>query len=87
MVVTKWEITDGEKAAIAEEIGDVQLASPVTIYRRYEDTEPQWDLKFDLKRAIANLETKEKLDEEEIKPLTALQASGNGAECAKGSRR
>src|SRR5438309_237118 len=70
VVTTKWTITDEEKAAIRKEIGDALLDKPVTIYRRYGDAEPQWEeLPIDFKKAVENLITSEKLDEEERQPL------------------
>ena len=75
VVTTKWEITEDEKAAIAAEIGDAQVTSPITISRRFADTEPRWNIEIDYKKAVENLIAKEKLDEEECKPVMAAKNS------------
>lgn len=69
VVVTKWELSQEEKASITEKIGDALIDQPVTVYRRYEDAEPQWHLPIDYKKAIQNLIALEGLNEEERLPL------------------
>src|ERR1700674_2826268 len=55
VVSTKWTVTDEEKKTIEGEIGDALLDKPVVISRRYEDTEPTWELPIDFVKAAKNL--------------------------------
>jgi ABC-type transport system involved in cytochrome c biogenesis ATPase subunit len=75
VVGTKWTLSDAEKNAIREIIGDALLDDPVTLYRRYADTEPQWQLPIDFKKAVGNLIASENLTEEDIKPLSEAKTS------------
>jgi predicted ATP-dependent endonuclease of OLD family len=76
VVTTKWLLTDDEKTKIAEIIGAGAFSNkPVTIYRRYGDSEPQWTMPIDFKTAVKNLIAMEKLDEEERKPLASARDS------------
>lgn len=65
VISTKWTMSDAEKAAIAEEIGDGLTDAPVVLYRRYEDDGPVWEYPIDWKKTVLNLIAKEKLDGEE----------------------
>src|SRR5207253_1533418 len=65
VVSTKWTLTDAEKNTIQAEIGDALLDKPVVISRRYEDTEPTWELPIDYAKAALNLIAAEKLNKEE----------------------
>lgn len=76
VITTKWTLSPDERAAIAEEIGESAiLDQPVTIHRRYVDTEPQWRLPVSFKQAVQNLIAMEKLDEEEREPLATAKDS------------
>ncbi len=75
VVSTKWELSEGERKAIKEIIGDALLDEPVTIYRRYRDTQPQWKLPIDYGKAIEILISGEKLSEEERQPLSEAKNS------------
>src|SRR5207302_7198490 len=56
VVTTEWLLTDEERASVSEAIGaDALLEKPVRIFRRYGDSEPQWDLPVDYKAAVAHL--------------------------------
>lgn len=77
VVTTKWSLSREEKEAIGEQLGMSAVTDqPVTIYRRYLDKEPQWEPDIDWTRAIGNLIEKEKLDDEERRPLTDAKTSG-----------
>lgn len=70
VVTTKWTLSDDEKAAIAEMLGEGALRDePLTITRRYGDTQPEWIFPLNYRRVIDNLIAAEGLDEEERKPL------------------
>jgi energy-coupling factor transporter ATP-binding protein EcfA2 len=70
VVSTKWAMSAEEKTAIAEKIGaSAILNTPVTVYRRYNDAEPRWEIPINFKAAVENLMAMEKLDEEERGPL------------------
>jgi predicted ATP-dependent endonuclease of OLD family len=76
VILTKWKLTDAEKKTIRAEIGDALLDTPVTVYRRYGDAEPQWeDLPINFKKAVANLIASEKLDDEESKSIASCETS------------
>lgn len=76
VITTKWQLTDVERASIAEIVGPTALLDePVTIYRDYGDKAPKWDLPIDFKKAVSNLIEMEHLDEEERKPLLAAENS------------
>lgn len=52
VITTKWQLTDVERASIAEIVGPTALLDePVTIYRDYGDKAPKWDLPIDFKKA------------------------------------
>ncbi len=69
VITTEWVLSNTEKETIAAEIGEAFNDAPVTIYRRYDDTEPMWVLPMNYKKAIENLMEKEKLDPEERQAL------------------
>lgn len=74
VVTTKSELSQEEKIAIAEEIGESAiLEQDVKIYRRYSDDAPQWGLPIDFRKAVGNLIAMEKLDEEERQTLVDAQ--------------
>jgi predicted ATP-dependent endonuclease of OLD family len=70
VVTTKWTLSEDEKNAIRKVIGDALQDNPVTISRRYLDTEPQWALPIDFPKAIQNLMALENFTEEDCKPLS-----------------
>lgn len=70
VVTTKWELSEEEKAALAEIVGESGMTgSEVTISRAFEAKEPKWTYPIDCKKAIASLIETEKLDDEERHPL------------------
>jgi energy-coupling factor transporter ATP-binding protein EcfA2 len=70
VVSTKWTISSEEREAITKKIGEGALTDePVTIYRRYGDTEPQWKLPVDFAKAVKNLIEMGGLDDDEKAPL------------------
>jgi energy-coupling factor transporter ATP-binding protein EcfA2 len=75
VVSTKWTMTDAEKNTIQTEIGDALLDKPVVIYRRFSDTEPEWELPIDYKKAAQNLMAAEHLDDEEMAPLSDAEST------------
>ena len=75
VVSTKWELSEDERRAIKEIIGDALLDQPVTIYRRYGDTEPQWQAPIDDRKAIENLMASEKLSDDDRQPLADAKTS------------
>ncbi len=75
IVSTKWTLSDSEKAAIKAEIGNALTDEPVVISRRYMETEPEWQLPVDFKKAVQNLFVKGKLDEEEQQPFAGIHSS------------
>ncbi len=78
VVTTKWVLSREEKEAIVAQLGAGAVTdTPVTIYRRYGDKEPQWEPHIDWKKAIENLIATEKLDEEERKPLADAKSSSD----------
>lgn len=78
VVTTKWVLSREEKDAITAQLGTgVVTDTPVTIYRRYGDKEPQWEPHIDWKKAIENLIANEKLDEEERQPLADAKSSSD----------
>src|SRR6266436_97147 len=52
VVSTKWTLSDTEKAAIKAEIGNALTEEPLVISRRYMETEPEWQLPVDFKKAV-----------------------------------
>lgn len=78
IVTTKWVLSREEKDAITAQLGTgVVTDTPVTIYRRYGDKEPQWEPHIDWEKAIENLIANEKLDEEERQPLADAKSSSD----------
>ena len=76
VVTTEWTLSDNEKAAITEELGEEALKDePITIIRRYGDEEPKWTVPLNYRKVIDNLIAEEGLDEEERKPLATAQLS------------
>lgn len=76
IVSTLWTLTDEEKAAIEEKIGTKSLEDkPIRIYRRYGDTEPQWDLPIDYRAAVEHLIDDEHLSAPERNPLAKVSTS------------
>ena len=75
VVSTKWEPSEDKRKSIKEIVGDGLLDEPVTIYRRYGDTQPQWIVPVDYEKAIYNLINGEKLSEEERLPLSEARNS------------
>ena len=76
VITTKWVMSPEEKAGIAEKIGkSAILDQPVKVLRRYMDSEPQWSLPINFKKAIENLTVMEKLDEEERQPIVDADTS------------
>src|SRR5580704_11474 len=75
VISTKWEMNDADKKIVRDQIGDAFLDKPVVVYRRYEDTEPQFDLPIDYARAAQNLISSEKLDDEEKAALNVESTS------------
>src|SRR6266853_365059 len=75
VVSTKWAMTDEEKKKIQDEIGDALLDKPVVIYRRYQDTEPTWELPIDYAKAAQNLIAAEKLNKEEKASLADVETT------------
>jgi predicted ATP-dependent endonuclease of OLD family len=71
VITTKWKLSNKEKEFISAEIGDALQDKPITVYRRYGDSEPQWDLPIDYRKAVANLLASAKLNEEERQHLDA----------------
>lgn len=70
VVTTEWLLSEEEQEALAGVVGrDALTDSTVTIYRRYGDSEPQWKLHVDFKKAVQNLIHSEKLDDEERLPV------------------
>jgi hypothetical protein len=77
VVSTKWTLSEDEKKKIQDEIGDALLDKPVTIYRRYEDKEAQWELPVDFAKAAQNLIAAEKLDDDEKAALEKVDSTSN----------
>jgi predicted ATP-dependent endonuclease of OLD family len=75
VVSTKWTMTDEEKKAIQDEIGDALLNKPVVIYHRYVDAAPTWELPIDYPKAVQNLIAAEKLDDEEKASLAGADTT------------
>lgn len=75
VVRTKWELSDSERNSIKEIIGDALLDDPLIIYRRYGDSQPQWELPIDYEKAVENLISGEKLNEEDRQPLSEAKTS------------
>jgi predicted ATP-dependent endonuclease of OLD family len=75
VVSTKWTLTEEEKQTIEGEIGDALLDKPVVISRRFEDTEPTWELPIDFTKAPKNLIAAEKLKNEEKASLNVENTS------------
>ncbi len=70
VVTTEWTLSDDDKAEIAKHLGEgVVGEKPITVSRRYTDTEPQWEVSLDFRVGLNNAITAEALDEEERKPL------------------
>ncbi len=70
VVTTYWTVTAEEKKLIAEQIGPKSLHNrPVKVFRRYGDTEPQWELPVDFSATVAHLIESGKLNEGEKEPL------------------
>ena len=76
VVTTKWTLTDDERMAITEVLGDGVLKDePIVITRRYGDKEPHWTLPLNYRQGIENLIAIEALDDEEAKPLEGIENS------------
>lgn len=75
VVSTKWELSESERNAIKEIIGDALPDEPVTIYRRYGDTQPQWKFSIDYGKVVESLISREKLSEEDRQPLSKAKNS------------
>lgn len=76
VVTTEWTLSDGERAEIATQLGEgVVGTKPITVSRRYTDSEPQWDFPLNLKAGLENAIAAEALDEEEKKPLVGASNS------------
>jgi len=71
VVSTKWTLSPEEQGAIEQHLGvGTVLDMPLTVTRRYGDTEPRWEVSGEWQKAISNLIEKERLDDEERQPLS-----------------
>ncbi|PYU66210.1 MAG: hypothetical protein DMG49_22695 [Acidobacteria bacterium] len=86
VVSTKWTLTEEEKKAIQDEIGDALQDSPVVIYCGYKDTQPTWELPIDYaKAAQISLRQKSWMTRRRLhsRMRKALQSCGRGLKRSK----
>lgn len=63
VVRTTWKLSEDEAAEVAAEFGPKALTSGVvTVLRRYNAKEPEWEIEVDTGAAVAHLVSDEKLD-------------------------
>lgn len=69
-VTTKWQLEEDDLAAISNiAASGVLKSNEVVVYRRYGDTEPQWKLDIDFKKACEQFFELFKLDATDRAPL------------------
>lgn len=85
VITTQWELTPDEQTSITDEFGEKSLqGSAVTILRRYNSKELEWELPVNFHSAVEHLVDDAQLNAIERKPLSGAKQTSQLREALEG---